>query len=59
MLSTFYVQLLRQYYFAKKLQSQTVIREKLCKALLYEKGLCKNINQIVTKWLNLNFTFEK
>jgi len=24
-------------YFAKKLQSQTVIREKLCEALLYEK----------------------
>jgi len=32
---------LRQYTFAKKTQSQTVIREKLRKALLYEKGARK------------------
>jgi len=35
--STFYDQLLRQHSFAKKLQSQTVIREKLYKALLCSK----------------------
>jgi len=29
---------LRKYSFAKKLQSQNVSREKLCKALLYKKG---------------------
>jgi len=33
----FYEQLLRQYFFAKKLQSQTVIRENHCKKLLYKK----------------------
>jgi len=32
---------LRQYYCAKKLQSQTVIREKLRKTLCYEKGVHK------------------
>jgi len=31
------VRLLHQYFFAKKLQSQTVTREKLPKALLYKK----------------------
>jgi len=36
-----YEQLLRQYSFDKKLESQTVIREKLCKALSYEKGSSK------------------
>jgi hypothetical protein len=35
------VQLLHQYPLAKKSQSQTVIREKLHKALLYEKGARK------------------
>jgi len=35
--STFYERLLRQYFCAKKLQSQKVTREKLRKALLYEK----------------------
>jgi len=35
--STFYEQLLRQYYFAEKLQSQTVFREKLCKVHMYKK----------------------
>jgi hypothetical protein len=39
--STFYELLLRHYFCAKKLQSQTVIREKLHKALLYEKGSSK------------------
>jgi len=36
-----YEQLLRRYSFAKKLQSQTVIREKLRKTLLYEKSAHK------------------
>jgi len=36
--STFYKQLLHRYSCAKKLQSQTVAREKLRKTLAYEKG---------------------
>jgi len=36
--STFYKQLLRQYSFAKRLQSRTVIREKLSKALFLGKS---------------------
>jgi hypothetical protein len=39
--STFYEQLLRQYSFAKIIQSQTVLREKLSKALSYKKGMPK------------------
>jgi len=39
-MTPFYEQLLRQYSFDKKLQGQTVIREKLRKALSYEK--CAN-----------------
>jgi len=35
--STFYEQLLRRYSFTKKLQSKTVIREKLQEALSYKK----------------------
>ncbi len=35
---TFYEQLLHQYSFTKKLQSQTVIREKLRKTLLCKKA---------------------
>jgi len=35
--STFEVQLLRQYFSAKKLQSQKVNKEKLRKALSYKK----------------------
>jgi hypothetical protein len=34
---TFYEQLLRQFSFNKKLQSQTVNRGKLCKTLSYKK----------------------
>ncbi len=37
--STFYQQFLHSYSFAKKLQSQTVVREMLQKALLYEKRI--------------------
>jgi len=37
---------LRRYYFAKKLQSQTEIREKLCNALLYEKAACKMLMKL-------------
>jgi len=50
--SSFYKQLLRQYYFAKKLQSQNVIRENLCKTLLSEKGTTKMlINfKLCCKW---------
>jgi len=35
--STFYKSLFWQYFSAKKFQSQNVIREKLCKAILYKK----------------------
>jgi len=35
--STFYVHLLRTYFCAKEIQSQNVTREKLLKALSYEK----------------------
>jgi len=34
--STYSAQLLRQYFCAKKLQSQNVTKEKLLEALLYE-----------------------
>jgi len=39
--SLFYEQLLHQYSLTKKSSSQTLIREKLCKALLSEKGARK------------------
>jgi len=39
--SSFYKQLLHKYPFAKKSQSQTVIREKLQRPLLYKKGSSK------------------
>jgi len=38
---TFYKQLFHQYSFAKRLQSQTLIREKLRKTLSYEKPAIK------------------
>jgi len=44
--STFYEQLMRQYFCAKKLQSPTVIREKQRKALLYKKGLSKMLMKL-------------
>jgi len=34
---------LRQNYFAKKLQSQTVSGEKLQKTLMYKKAACKKL----------------
>jgi len=37
----FYKQLLRQYSFDQKLQSQTVIIKKLCKIFLYKKAAHK------------------
>jgi len=48
-LLTFYKQLLRQYSFAKKLQSQSVIREKLhFNTLSHKKAACK----MLVKFLN-------
>jgi len=38
---TFYKQLLRQYYYDKKLQSQTLSRETLRKTLAYKKSAHK------------------
>jgi hypothetical protein len=49
----FYEQLLRQYSFVKKLQSQSEIREKLGKTLSYEKGARK----LVVKWTPYNQQF--
>jgi len=43
----FYKQLLRRYSFAKKLQRQTIIVEKLHKALLYEKDMCKMLMKLI------------
>jgi hypothetical protein len=40
-LLTFYEQLLRQFLFAKKLQTQTLSKEKLLKTLSYAKLLMK------------------
>jgi len=37
---------LRQYSFSKKLQSQTVIREKLRKTLLHEKAALKMLGRL-------------
>jgi hypothetical protein len=46
---------LHQYSFAKKLQSKTVIREKLFKTLLHKKAarkmLVKSILCVVSKWV--------
>jgi hypothetical protein len=44
--STFYEQLLLQYFGAKKCQSQTVTREKLPKILLYKKGARKMLMKL-------------
>jgi len=43
---TFYEKLLRQYSFAKMSQSQTIIRENLHKAFLYEKGAHKTLMKL-------------
>jgi len=39
---------LHQYSFAKKSQSQILIKEKLCKALLYKKGASKMLVKLST-----------
>jgi len=54
MSSIFYKQLLRQYSFAKKLQSQNVSREKLRKALLYKKGARKMLMKLTPECKNLS-----
>jgi len=53
---TFYKQLLLQYAFTKKLQIQTVIREKLCKTLLRTKGACKMLVKL-RPWINFTNIF--
>jgi len=46
-LLSFYEQLLRLYYFAKKLQSQTVSREKLHEQNSLEQKICTyNVDEI-------------
>jgi len=44
--STSYEQLFRQYSFAKKIQGQTAIRQKLHKTLLYEKAARKMLMKL-------------
>jgi hypothetical protein len=55
MSSTFYEQLLGQFFCAKKLQSQNVTRKKLRKALSYEKFLLK----MLMKLQSISSTFYK
>ncbi len=50
--SAFYEQRLSQYSFAKKLQSQTIIREGLCKDLSYKKDERKMLMKLTP---GLNF----
>jgi len=47
--STFNEQLLQAYSFANKLQSQTLIREKLRKLHSYKKGACKMLVKLTPK----------
>jgi len=51
--STFYTQLLRRYSFAKKLQSQAVMIEKMRKAILYEKGVSKMLMKLTQAALKI------
>jgi len=46
--STFNARLLRQYFCAKKLQSQNVTREKLHEAILYKKFARKMLMKLPT-----------
>jgi hypothetical protein len=48
-LSTFYEQLLCQYSCNKKLQSQNIPREKLCKRLSYKKGASKMLMKLTPR----------
>jgi hypothetical protein len=57
--STFYEQLLRQYFCARKLQSQTVTREKLCKTLLYEKDKLKMLMKLTPRVNFINIFVPK
>jgi len=61
------VSLLRQFVCAKKFQSQNVTREKLCKALSYEKFVSKMMMKLtivfigldpVVLWLHLFFKID-
>jgi len=51
-------QLLPQYSCAWKLQSQTVIREKLCKILAYKKALRKMLMKLTPVWDRLYIPAE-
>jgi hypothetical protein len=56
--SIFYEQLLRQYYCAQKLQSQTVTREKLGKTLSYNKAARKMMVKLKPGQILLAFGFN-
>ena len=49
---TFYEQLLHQFPFAKKIQTWTLIREKLLKTLLYGKTDLKNVGELTHGQIN-------
>ncbi len=56
---SFYEQLLRLYYFAKKLQSQTVSREKLHEQNFLEQNICTyNVDEI-DPWFGSKSLLEK
>ncbi len=57
--STYYEELLGQNSSAKKLQSQTVTREKLRKRLSYEKGLSKMLMKLTLWRLQSNPCWEE
>jgi hypothetical protein len=44
-----------QYFFAKKLQSQNVTREKQCKALLYQKCSRKMLVKLTSAIMGFHF----
>ncbi len=56
--STFYAQLLRQY-FCTKLQSQNTCREKLCKAQLNEKVTNKMLVKLTKRTPSKSLTMTK
>jgi len=57
--STFYASLLRQYFCGKKLQSQNITREKLCKALSYKIFLCKMLMKLSTDVLTHILAYDR
>jgi hypothetical protein len=57
--TTFYEQLLRQHYFEKELQSRSVFREKLCRALSYGNGARKMLMKLTPKKIAIAWEIVK